>query len=263
MSTARDAAFGGSRLLEGAGRDVMADMNRFFSKERVERAAMLDERLRLARELHDGVLQSLTGAILHLEALSRLIETDPEAARKRLRAIEDLIAEEQRELRVWVEKQQPSASRSVASGAEIATAMEKLRERVEWQWGLHVDLTVSERGTIPRQLGDDVYRLVQEALTNVGRHARARSARVSIVLSTGSDPVHIIVTDDGCGFPFRGRFDLAELASRRIGPKSLRDRIASLRGELVLTSELSGSRLEISLPVDQRSPGPARPLPGS
>ena len=262
MGTARDpAAFGGSRLLEGAGRDVMADMNRFFSKSRVERAAMLDERLRLARELHDGVLQSLTGAVLQLEALSRLIETDPEAARKRLRAIEDLIAEEQRELRGWVEKQQQQGvSSAQASGADLAAAMARLRERVEWQWGLQVDVSVSERGTITRTLGDEVYRLVQEALTNVGRHAHARSARVSIVLGSGSDPVHIIVTDDGCGFAFRGRFDLAELASRRIGPKSLRERVASLRGDLVLTSELSGSRLEISLPVDQRPQRPARNL---
>jgi signal transduction histidine kinase len=256
-------SFEGSRLLEGAGRKVMTDMNRFFSKERLERAAMQDERLRLARELHDGVLQSLAGAVLQLEALSRVMETDPVGARKRLRAIEELIAQEQRELRVWVERLQRNVGVSVASGADLAAAMAKLRGRVEWQWSLQVEVTVSERGTVPRMLGDEIYRLVQEALTNVGRHAHARMARVGVTLSGGSDPVHITVTDDGCGFPFRGRFDLAELTARRVGPKSLRERVAALGGELVLTSSLSGSRLEISLPVDQRRERPARNLAGA
>src|SRR6266487_3308089 len=92
------------RILEGGDRQVMADVNRFFSKERLEQAAMQDERVRLARELHDGVLQSLAGAALQLEAMSRLIEVDPDEARARIKEIEKLIAEEQRELRHWIRK---------------------------------------------------------------------------------------------------------------------------------------------------------------
>ena len=91
MSTAKPSLFSqDDRMLEGAGRQVTAEINRFFSKERLEQ----DERLRLARELHDGVLQSLAGAALQLEALSRLMEADPKAAQERLRAIESLIAQE-------------------------------------------------------------------------------------------------------------------------------------------------------------------------
>ncbi|HEX7271823.1 MAG TPA: histidine kinase [Casimicrobiaceae bacterium] len=264
MSTTKSVmSFEGSRLLEGAGREVMTDMNRFFSKDRLERAAMQDERLRLARDLHDGVLQSLAGAVLQLEAVSRVMETDPAGARKRLRAIEELIVEEQGKLRVWVESLQPNVGALRASGAELTAAMAKLRGRVEWQWGLQVELVVNGRGTVPRALGDEIYRLVQEALTNVGRHAHARTARVGITLSGGSSPVHITVTDDGCGFPVRGRFNLAELTARRVGPRSLRERVASLGGELVLTSSLSGSRLEISLPLDQRRERQARSLAGA
>jgi len=84
-------------MLDGVARQV-ANINQMFSRERLERAAAQDERLRLARELHDGVLQSLTGATLLLETLSRLIDADPRAAQKRLRDIEGLVIEEQREL---------------------------------------------------------------------------------------------------------------------------------------------------------------------
>ncbi|HTS24027.1 MAG TPA: sensor histidine kinase [Casimicrobiaceae bacterium] len=247
------------RILEAAGRQVMTDVNRFFSKERLEQAAMQDERLRLARELHDGVLQSLAGAALQLEAMSRLIEENPEAARDRLRDIEKLIAEEQRELRRWIEKLHPTATRSIATGADLAAALEQVRQRAEWQWGLRVDLAVDSRGSVPRVLGDQIYRIVQEAVTNAGRHARANRVRIIVHLGTGSSPARITITDDGCGFPFRGRYDLATLNQKRIGPRSLRERVAALRGGLVLNSELSGSQLEISLPTDQpsarRSPG--------
>jgi signal transduction histidine kinase len=259
VSTTKSALpFDEARMLEGAGRQVMAEVNTFFSRERLERAATQDERLRLARELHDGALQSLSAVALQLQVLWRLIEINPETARERVRAVQGLIEESQRELRDWIEKLESSAPSSIASAKELAAALEKLRERAERQWALRVELGVDGRGTVPRLLGDEIYRLVQEGLTNIGRHSRASVARVSIKLGSGSDPVYIVVSDDGCGFPFRGRYDLAELARRGIGPRSLRERAASLRGELVLISELSGSRLEISLPKDQ--PSPRRPL---
>ena len=239
-----------SLILEGAGRQVMADVNRFFSKERLEQAAMQDERMRLARDLHDGVLQSLTAVALQLEAMSRLIDVDPEAARDRLKDIAKLIADEQRELRRWIRRLQPVASPSIATGSDLAAALEKLRQRAEWQWGLRVELSVDNCGTVPRLLGDEIYRIVQEALTNAGRHARARSIRVDVKLGFGGAPVRMTVADDGCGFPFRGRYDLAKLMEKQIGPRSLRDRVAELHGELVLTTELSGSQLAISLPAE-------------
>ena len=250
----RPLSFQDHRLLAGVERQVVSDINRFFSKDRLQRAAMQDERVRLARELHDGVLQSLTGAALQLEALSRLVEEDPQAARQRLRDIEELIAEEQRELRTWIEKLKPAAATSMASDADLATALEKLCQRVQRHWGLQVMLTMVGRGAIPRTLGDEVYRLVQEALTNVARHAVAALARVELKITP--DRVYITVTDDGRGFPFCGRYDLAALKDGQLGPVSLKERVTFLRGELVVTSTLTGSRLEISLPVDQL------PMPG-
>jgi signal transduction histidine kinase len=208
---------------------------------------MRDERVRLARELHDGVLQSLTVASLQLEALSRLIDDDPKAAPKRLRDIEDLVIEEQRELRTFIQILSPRTPVSMASYAELAAALEKLCRRVESQWGLQVRLNVADQGKVPRTLGDEIYRLVQEALSNVARHAHAGIVRVEVVIF--QDRVRIAVADDGRGFPFLGRYDLAELTGRKLGPRSLKDRVASMRGKLVLTSTQSGSLVEIILPL--------------
>ena len=233
-------------MLEGSARRVMADINQFFSKERLERAAMEDERVRLARELHDGVLQSLAGSLMNLEALSRLIDEDPKAARKRLHDIGELIADEQRELRIWISKLKPTTRTSMASSVELAMALETLCQRAETQWGLSVRMTTS-RGMIQRGLGDEVYSLVKEALSNVGRHAHAKC--VDVALQITLDRVHITVVDDGVGFPFRGRYDMAILVEKHLGPRSLKERVASLRGELVLHSSLSGSRVEMTLPL--------------
>ncbi len=240
---------GAEMLADGSTRRVMADISRFFSKSKVQRDAVEDERTRLARDLHDGVLQTLTGVTLQLEHASRLIATDPDGARAHLMTIGNLIAAEQRELRTFIDRLKLVAGKSLASSAELATALEKLRERSEQLGGVRVALTVDGRGSIPRSMGDEIYRIVQEALANVARHAHAQSARVKVTI--GLDKVRIAVSDDGCGFPFHGEHDLASLAARNRGPVSLRGRVANLRGELVLTSSLSGSSLDISLPIDQ------------
>jgi signal transduction histidine kinase len=242
-------AAGESMLVEGAARRVLADVNKFFSKERLQLEAIRDERTRLARDLHDGVLQALTGAALQLEAASGLIATDPDVARARVQAVGDLIATEQRELRLLIQRLKPAAAPSLASVAELGAALEQLRDRIGQQWPLRIQLVISGRGGIPRALGDNVYSIVQEGLANIARHAHAQVARVAVGILF--DKVCITVSDDGCGFPIHGRYDLAALIARELGPVSLRERVAALRGDLTLTSSAAGSSLEITLPLGQ------------
>jgi signal transduction histidine kinase len=246
----RSVQFHDERLVDGIVREAVADINRYFSRQRVEKAATYDERGRLARELHDGVLQSLTAATLQLDAIGRLIASDPGAAQARLQAVRDLLSEQQQELRQWIDflrfARAPASGPTRVPASEVSTALDKMRSRAAWQHGLEVDLCVTGEG-VPRALGEQIYRLVQEGLTNIGRHARARVAGVHVRLAF--DRVTIVMFDDGIGFPFRGRFMLQDLVARRIGPVSMRERVASLGGELILTSSASGARLEISLPV--------------
>jgi len=236
-------------LVEGATRQAMADVTNFFSKERLQQEAVREERTRLARDLHDGVLQMLTGAALRLEAASVVVHTEPDAARAHIQAVCELISAEQRELRMLIQKLKPAAATSLASVPELGSALEELREDIGSHWPLRIDLVICGRGGIPRALGDHVYRIVQEGLTNVARHAKAQAARV--VVGVLFDKVCISVKDNGCGFPFHGRYDLASLVARELGPVSLRERVAALRGQLILNSSVTGSTLEITLPLGQ------------
>ncbi|MET0442271.1 MAG: histidine kinase [Casimicrobiaceae bacterium] len=233
------------RVVEGGERQTLADVNRYFSKERVESAARRDERVRLARELHDGILQSLTGAAFQLEALARFAGNDPRIV-ERLRDVEQCLVEEQRALRMWIQEARPARPTAMATSREMRAALEMLCMRAERQWFIAVTLTVGGHSGVPRSLGDELYRLVQEALANVGRHAHARTAKVAVELLEGR--ARVAVVDDGKGFSFCGCRNLRQLVATTSGPASIRERVVSLEGALTVTSTLHGSRLDIVLP---------------
>src|SRR5690242_19472978 len=100
-----DVSFPSDRVLEGLARDVIknASADDYLSDRHRAFAHALNERLRLARELHDGLLQALTGLTLQLESASRLVDADPHAALRQLREIQEMIVDRQRELREWIE----------------------------------------------------------------------------------------------------------------------------------------------------------------
>lgn len=243
-------------MLEGVARQVVGDIQTFFSQSRLEQAAIAKERVRLAHELHDGILQSLAGLGLQLEALRNALESDPQGARERLHAIQALLLSEQRELRAWIENLAPKVSAAVATAHEVEAALARLCRNAEAQWALRIELTPGADGRMPRALGEHVYRLVQEALANVGRHAHARCAHVAFGIHFNR--IDLAITDDGIGFPYRGHFDLAALTAKGIGPRSIRERVASLAGELVIDTSATGTQLWISLPIDRNPWGDRR-----
>jgi signal transduction histidine kinase len=237
-------------LAEGSTRRMAADVRKFFSRERLEQAAAVEERARLARELHDGILQSLSGATLQLELIARLIELDASTAQTRLREVARTLSEQQSDLRRWIDELRPAEPRTKLPPAELAAALEKLCRRAAWQYGVRVDLKLPDSATLPRVLAEHIYRIVQEGLTNMGRHARAQAASVDLRIDFRR--AELTICDDGVGFPFHGNLDLPDLMRRGVGPRSLKDRVAALRGEMNVTSSSSGSHLLIRLPIDGR-----------
>ena len=245
------------KILDDVAHRVISDIHHFFSRERVENAATQGERVRLARELHDGLLQSLTGIALQLETIARLLDGSPVAARSRLRDVQELVAVEQQTLRVWVASLLQPVSGAITTGDELSLALEELCRQAESHWQFRCRLTFWAHGSLPPVLGDHIYRIVREGLNNAGRHARAKSVQVEIHM--GLDRLDIVMSDDGVGFPFHGQYDMAELMAGDLGPRSLLKRISLLKGGLVLTSSPSGSQLRIKVPLpDQAWPGPGR-----
>jgi signal transduction histidine kinase len=235
-------------------REVAVRMDHYYLLQRLRRAAVDEERIRLAGELHDGVIQSLTGAALQLETLGRLMKQDPQGAQERLAQVQRTIADEQRDLRFFVQELKSASLDSPEGNFGLALRLEELSRRFEDQWGLHVELkTEGLDKRISKELANGIYRIVRETLVNTAKHAHASAVRVEVDVRDSF--AHITVADNGRGFSFRGRYDHAALTQLRLGPVSLKERVASLGGSLIIDSTEAGARLEIGLPL--RQPGSA------
>jgi signal transduction histidine kinase len=217
---------------------------------RLQDARALEERVRVARDLHDSLLQSQAGAALHLLAARRLLERDPAAGKQRLDEVQQQLEHGELEMRAFIRDLRPA--RRPAADAAHAALRERVQghaARIERQWNVEVTLNIDEAA---EQLGAkvkaDIYRLIHEGLVNAARHADASNIRVQLSVADGR--VHLSIADDGKGFPFAGTYDLAWLERMDQGPVTLRERVAALQGELKLTSsKQAGSELLITVPL--------------
>jgi signal transduction histidine kinase len=227
---------------------VSARLQAFFLTEELRQAAANEERVRLARDLHDGVLQSFTGAALRLAAIQKLMPGNHAAASEALGELQRVLAAEQRDLRFFIQELRPQAL-PIASDRTLHTLLLDLSDRMEREWDLHVDLTFShDDQRIPQGLARDVYLIVREGLVNAARHGAASVARVNIEHGQ-PDSLSLSIADNGRGFAFVGCYDTEELVRRDLGPKTLRERILALHGSLTLRSGPGGAELRMVLPA--------------
>ncbi|MQM24774.1 GAF domain-containing protein [Glycomyces sp. NEAU-7082] len=188
--------------------------------ERSRELTVVEERNRLARELHDAVMQRLFSLRLSARAAGKLLPDDPAAARGRLDEVEQLAAEAIAELRGVIVELRPA-------DLDVHGLVETLRRHVTLLDRLH-DTNVHFELRSPVDLSRDgeveVLRLVQEALGNAFRHAKARNVFLTI------ESERITIADDGLGF------DADEAATRGLGLLSMRERARALGGGLDLTT---------------------------
>jgi signal transduction histidine kinase len=230
---------------------IITQMNHFYLLKQLQQTAVMKERIRLARDLHDGLLQSLTVAALQLETVQQLMKVEPQTARDHLLGIQRLISAEQRDLRFHIQELKPFAHSSSEINTNLPVRLQELADRIKRHWGLRVevDFRLLEHG-ICRTLAREIYFIVHESLINAARHAKASVAQVEAAME--KQHLCITVADNGRGFPFRGCYDHAALIRLNVGPVTLKERIASLGGSLTITSSDTGTRLEITLPFAEK-----------
>jgi len=232
---------------EIAGLLIGRDMDAVALIRSASREAVHEERVRVARDLHDGLLQSFTGVVLRLETIHTMIETQPNEARRMITDIQGVLMAEQRELRAYLEQLRPSRRRAQIP-FDFRARIDELRTRFETQWGIGVVFdTDSLDPLVARSLGPETFRIIQEAVTNSAKHGSASQVRVR--LTTGDSRIRIEVADDGSGFPFHGRLTLEAIRESGVGPAMLAERVAALNGELTVESSGAGARVEISVPL--------------
>ncbi|MFA6957094.1 MAG: histidine kinase [Thermoanaerobaculia bacterium] len=204
------------------------------------------ERARLARDLHDWLLQSMTGVALQLQTLHRLIDRDTSLAHDRLQEIQQAVTKEQRELRHFIESLDPRKPLGEEK-QELVARLRDMASRISSHWSIDVVLEADPVvQLVPEALHPEIFGIVTEAVANAARHSSCSTVWVSI--QRGAGVVSIRVADDGRGFAFTGRHDLEQLVAARRGPITLKERIQSLGGDLTIESSASGSVLYLSVP---------------
>jgi signal transduction histidine kinase len=206
-------------------------------------AAASEERIRLARDLHDGVLQFLAGARLQLDLISHTELTD--AARERVRQMVEALGEEQRSLRAVINAMRRAPD---IAATRLSSSLDHLTTHLARSWGAAVSASVEPDDlTVSDGVGDELVRIMREAVANAVRHGGAR--KVDIRVRHGDGQLAMAIEDDGRGFAFQGRMADAELASYAGRPRSLHDRVIAMGGTMTVTSAKSGTNLEIIVPL--------------
>ena len=207
----------------------------------------LEERNRLAREIHDTLAQGLAAIALRLESVDALLEAGtaaPDTARMRA-AVEQALGLTRANLE--------EARRSVLDlraasleGQTLTQALHALAAEVEREGGGRVtcEITGSAR-PLPARIETGLYRIAREAMNNVARHAHATRARLSLVMTP--EEARLVIEDDGRGF------DTAEAPQGRYGLRGMSERARLLGGRLrVATSPGEGTRIEAVIPLRAR-----------
>ncbi|MFZ6028147.1 MAG: two-component regulator propeller domain-containing protein [Chloroflexota bacterium] len=219
------------RQVEARAREIQA----LF--EQTKELAIIEERNRLARDLHDSAKQKAFAALAQLGVVRRLLHRSPETAQKHVEEVENLVYEVIQELSFLIQEMYPLA-------LEEKGLITILREYVyEWENrnDIRVSLQVENQRRLPLQVEQALYRIVQESLANIARHSHA--SQVNICLAYGEKTVALSVDDNGQGF------DLQQKPSG-VGLRSMQERAALIGGEMAIQSAPgSGTRIQVLTPL--------------
>ena len=189
--------------------------------------ARVEERNRLARELHDTVKQQTYAARMQLSAAKNLLPGDPETAVTHLDAALQLNRETQQELKLIIEELRPAA----LDGKGLAQAVVEYADRWQKHTGIQVKTAVRGERPLPLDIEQALYRVLQESLANVARHAEAET--VAITLDMAPAKVTLTIADNGRGF------DMATIPPKSLGLTGMKQRLQEVGGQLRVASTLA------------------------
>ena len=200
--------------------------------------AVLEERQRLARELHDSVSQVLYSIALNAASAAALRTRDPERAAALERDVHELAGVGLAEMRALIFELRPESLEQEG----LVSALHKQADAVQARHGVTVRVSVGEEPAVPLAAKEALYRIAQEALQNVAKHARARTVELALE-ETGSELV-LRVEDDGRGFTASRSFP------GHLGLHSMRERMAGVGGVLDIRSARGrGTSVHARLPL--------------
>jgi signal transduction histidine kinase len=219
---------------------IAVDLSERVSRDAVRRVveAQEVERARLARELHDETGQALTSILLGLKALEERVQTDDGGAA--IAELRELVVATLQDVRRLAVELRPAALDDFG----LIPALERLRDTMSEQgdFAVEVKSDLDDQQRLPAETETALYRIVQEALTNVLKHAEA--TRVTVRLRRGDRFVEVVVQDDGTGF------DPQNVRDGGLGLVGMRERVALLGGRMAVdSSQGAGTMLRVEVPT--------------
>ncbi len=213
---------------------------------RLRSRASAVERARMARELHDGVIQSLVGLEMEVDALRRRSEQGQPAPSSALGDIQRRMHDEVLNVRDLMHQMRTTEIGPRA----LPEHLTEMANRFRRDTGIDARVVCALGDVeVPPRVARELARIAQEALVNVRKHSGAR--HVIIRFGTVNGQWQLAIDDDGSGFGFDGRFTLDELDRARRGPVVIKERTRLLKGTLVIDSvPQRGTRLEVMVPRD-------------
>lgn len=203
----------------------------------VEQLAESRERNRLARELHDTLAHALTGLSVQLQALGRLMATDPAAAQVQLKAAQATVRDGIQEARRAIQALRAAPLTDLG----LSEALRQLCRNFAERQGIAVDCQIEDVGALDPLAEQTVYRIAEAALANVEQHAEA--ANVTVRLTHAGDTLTLLVRDDGAGF------DPATVSADRYGVAGMRERAVASGGYCTVSSGVGqGTEIRLVLP---------------
>lgn len=201
--------------------------------------AVLRERNRLARDLHDSVKQLAFAAAAQIGTARTLVRRDPAEATTPIEEAERLIHELRQELSSLILELAPPALEDKG----LAAALREYSESWSRQNNIEVEMRIQGERPLPLRIGQTVFRISQEALANAARHSNAQHVEIDLIY--GINTIRCVVADDGVGF------NISDVHNG-FGLRSIVDRASELGGELTVESEAGeGTQVIFTLPVDE------------
>ena len=209
--------------------------------DRAREKDILKERNRLARELHDSLSQALFSMVLNAEAAMLVFDTDPAKARRQMQLLYETANGALKEMRSLIFELRPANLEQEGLGAVLAKHAKMMGER----YGIDIDVDVKGQGRLALPIEKGLYRVAQEALNNVVKHARA--TEVKITLTSQEETVTLTVEDNGVGI------QPGVTKPNTLGLASMRERVEQLEGTFEIRPSQGGrgTLVRVTVPCEQ------------
>lgn len=206
-----------------------------------------EERKRIARDIHDGPAQSLANLVIKSEVCERLLDIDKEKTREEIRELKRCIRESIKEIRKIIYNLRPTAIDDLG----LIPSLQRYIENFEKDTNIPVDFNILSQADLTDPIKRlSIFRIIQEALNNIIKHADANIVKINVTINTKD--IIIYIKDDGVGF------NLEEVSSQfredgGLGLLNIEERVNLLNGNILIKSEINrGTLIKVNIPMENK-----------